>query len=212
MASPRVTRDVHDTVLAEKALRSSEGVPEGDPRLVVDPHVVPRAGGRRDGQDIDFVFVEVKRRFRLAEPGGAQSGARPGTQPTSAGSPSRGVRRGVSPRGRSGEPLSLDNLLFDPENLGRSDAQRPTSGRCGSGDDKVACTWRDVTDRYLAVRQLARSEQRFRLAMSSALKVSPWSTWIVGSSEVNPPLCAACWAARRTGCWRTASPTSFTRR
>lgn len=189
VAITTVTRDVHDTVLAERALRSSEATLKATLDSLLDPHVVLRAVADEMGKIIDFVFVEVNDAFV---------------------SQNQVERRAVLERElsqllpdhlreefveafrhvvESGEPLSLDNLLFDPENLGRSDAQRLDIRAMRIGDDKVACTWRDVTDRYLAVRQLARSEQRFRLAMSSA----PEGIAVVDLDrrflEVNPALC-----------------------
>jgi diguanylate cyclase (GGDEF)-like protein/PAS domain S-box-containing protein len=68
----------------------------------------------------------------------------------------------------TGEPTVLDEYAYPNEVLGGERRYDIRAVKCG---DAIALTWRDVTDRYRAVEQLADSERRYRLLAQNATDV-----------------------------------------
>ena len=187
-------RDVDDAVRAALALEHSEARLKATIDSLLDPHALLEAVRDSSGAIIDFVYADANDaachsvglpREQLI--GSMLLGSVP--TPPSQGSPGHGssglfdaYRQVVS----SGEPLILDAYRCPGAS---ADVERRFDVRGVRLGDAISCTWRDVTDRHLATRALARSEQRFRLAMESA----PIGMAVLGLdggfTEVNPALC-----------------------
>ena len=87
---------------------------------------------------------------------------------------------------------------------------RPLLDESGEVIGKVG-SCRDVHSEIEAWHALERSEERFRLAMASARRAWPSSTWTLASSR-STPSCAGCSATGRSGCSSTTCRPSSTPR
>lgn len=85
----------------------------------------------------------------------------------------------------TGEPTILDDYAYRNEVVGQRRHYDIRAVKCGDG---IALTWRDVTDRFHAVEQLADSERRYRLLAENASDV----IWEVG------PAGEVVWASEST--------------
>lgn len=68
----------------------------------------------------------------------------------------------------TGEPLALDNFLYDNEKLGVRRHYDVRGSRVGDG---LSVSWRDVTQRYEAAQRIAESEERYRLLVTNSSDV-----------------------------------------
>lgn len=76
----------------------------------------------------------------------------------------------------TGEPTILDDYAYRNEVVGEPRRYDIRAVQCGDG---IALTWRDVTDRYRGVEELADSERRYRLLAENASDV----IWEVGATD-----------------------------
>ena len=186
--------DVSALRVAEQALEASAAAAlEQEARLratidaMIDPHILCRPIRDAGGRIVDFEYVDANKaacrhnRLSLDELIGRRMlDLFPGQE--AAGFIDRYARTVDE-----GEPLVLDAVRYADEMQGRQDRMFDIRGvRVG---DALSLTWRDVSDREQAAKRLARSEQRFRLAMLSA----PTGMAVVDLDrrfvEVNPALC-----------------------
>ena len=68
----------------------------------------------------------------------------------------------------TGQPLELENFLYTNELLGLRCHYDVRGSRVGDG---LSVTWRDVTQRVEAARQIAESEERYRLLLDNSSDV-----------------------------------------
>ena len=71
---------------------------------------------------------------------------------------------------KTGEPVVLNDFVYPGESRS-DDIPRRFDIRAVKVDDSVSYTWRDVTDRYLAARRLAESEEHYRMLAENSSDV-----------------------------------------
>ncbi len=161
-------RDVDELVRAREEAQAERARLEATVDSLLDPHVYLKAVRDEGARIIDFLYGEANsaaceylhmRRDELV--GASLLDVRPGY----AGTEMLGVYADAVETGR---PLVLDDFEYPQE--ARADDRR-FDIRAVRVDDGLSLTWRDVTDRFAAQRQVAESEARYRLLADNSTDV-----------------------------------------
>ena len=135
---------------------------------LLDPHFIlaPRRDGA--GKITDFTIVDAN--VAAAEYYNLERDAMPGRRlleflPADNASALMAMARDAH---ESGEPLVVNNYPFALEIYGQ---ERRFDIRAVRIDDEILWTWRDVTERHLAAKRLAASEERYRLLAENSSDV-----------------------------------------
>jgi len=156
----------------DPATEASIAPPDLSPRAILDalfdPHLLLSPVRDRTGKVSDFLIVEANQ--SAAEYYGLGRNAMIGRRlleflpPDNAGGLMAMARDALE----SGEPLVANNFAFSLEIYGQ---ERRFDIRAIRTDDSLVWTWRDVTERHLAAKRLAASEERYRLLAENSSDV-----------------------------------------
>jgi diguanylate cyclase (GGDEF)-like protein/PAS domain S-box-containing protein len=154
------------------AAEASVAPPDFSPRAILDalfdPHLLLSPVRDHTGKVSDFLIVEANQ--GAAEYYGLGREAMLGRRlleflpPDNAGCLMAMARDALE----SGEPLVANNFAFSLEIYGQ---ERRFDIRAIRTDDSLVWTWRDVTERHLAAKRLAASEERYRLLAENSSDV-----------------------------------------
>ena len=160
---------VDDLVEARHRAEADEDLLRITADAMLDPQVVLEAVRDGAGKVIDFTYVQVNRATceYLAMPRETLIGK--GFLEISPRAEAEGFldlyRRALE----SAEPITVANFVH--ENLSRGRTAYYDIHARGISEQRLALTWRDVTDRHLAVERIAQSEQQFRLLAENSSDV-----------------------------------------
>jgi diguanylate cyclase (GGDEF)-like protein/PAS domain S-box-containing protein len=156
----------------DPATEASVVPPDFSPRAILDalfdPHLLLSPVRDHTGKVSDFLIVEANQ--GAAEYYGLGRDAMIGRRlleflpPDNAGCLMAMARDALE----SGEPLVANNFAFSLEIYGQ---ERRFDIRAIRTDDSLVWTWRDVTERHLAAKRLAASEERYRLLAENSSDV-----------------------------------------
>jgi diguanylate cyclase (GGDEF)-like protein/PAS domain S-box-containing protein len=161
-------RDVDSLVRAREQAMSDEERLRATLDALTDPHIVLEPVRSPDGSIIDFIYRDANvaacdyNRMAYDElVGSTLLGLFPGHDDA-------GLVRMYGQVVDTGEPLAIDDLPYHQERL---DDDRVYDVRAFRIVGRLFCTWRDVTDRHVAVLAIAQSEEQFRLLAENASDV-----------------------------------------
>lgn len=161
-------RDVHDLVLTGHLAEEREARVRATLDSLLDPSVLLQAVRDGDGAVVDFIFAD-------ANDAACVYNQRPREELI--GTPMLTLLPGIAESEmfamyvhtvESGEPLILDGFAYPHEVVG---SERHFDIRAVRVGDALSFTWRDVTDRHLAIENLRASEEQFRLLAQNSSDV-----------------------------------------
>jgi len=161
-------RDVDQQVRDRAAVAASQARLQATMDSLLDPHVLLQAVRAEDGSIVDFTYAEANEaacaymQLDRRELVGARL---LDLLPGQAGSGMMGMYAAAV---ESGTPLRLDNFAYPHEILADERRYDISAVRVG---DALSFAWRDVTDRYREVAQLAESEEQYRLLAENSSDV-----------------------------------------
>jgi PAS domain S-box-containing protein len=177
-------RDVDDLVRAQNDARGERDHLRATVDSLLDPQMLLEAVRDDTGQIVDFVLVEVNPAACAYHGMDRQDlvGAR--VLSLIPGAAEAGLLEQYARVAETGEPVVLDDFVYDNEIL---NAQRRYDIRGARVGDGLSLTWRDVTVRYSDARRLAESTEEYRLLAENAsdvvMRLSPDLSfeWLSGS-------------------------------
>ena len=135
---------------------------------MIDPQILIEAIRDKGGRVVDFVYRNVNRAAcaylglsREELLGSRLLASFPGLQDSE-------LFQAYRVTLDTGQPLALENVLYENEILG---VQRHYDVRGSRVGDGLSVSWRDVSDRYEEARRIAESEQRYRLLIDNSSDV-----------------------------------------
>ncbi|MEI8082850.1 MAG: PAS domain S-box protein, partial [Actinomycetes bacterium] len=159
-------RDVHEQVLAQRAVDVEKGRLQATMDSLLDPHVVFEAVRDDSGRIVDFVYTDAN--DAACSYNGVERGALVGAHLLDLlpGHQATGLLALYSQVVDTGEPLVLDDFSYELELLGGE--SRYFDIRAVRVSDGLSYTWRDVTDRHNAAAALAATEYQYHLVAENA--------------------------------------------
>ncbi len=179
-------RDVTDRFQAARRIAASEAMLRASAESMLDPQVLMEAVRDPDGHVVDFRYLSVNQAtctYLGLNEGDLVGHTQRENSPNLEGSE---LHRRYIQCLQDGEPVVLDDYAFFNEIL--DDARRYDIRATRAGEDLLALTWRDVTERF------AESERTYRLLAENAgdlvvhirdgrfAWVSPSCTDVIGGS------------------------------
>jgi diguanylate cyclase (GGDEF)-like protein/PAS domain S-box-containing protein len=161
-------RDV-DALVREREIAESESARRAAILgTLLDPHVLLQAVRDEEGVVVDFTYADANEaacdynlRSREDLIGARLLDVLPGHEGT-------GLLAMYAHTVDTGEPIVLDAFAYVHDVLGEERRYDMRAVRVG---DRVSLTWRDVTERYQTSRQIAESEEHFRLLADNSSDV-----------------------------------------
>ena len=180
-------RDVTDVIVARQAAQAGQAILRATVDSLLDPHVRFEAVRDETGQIVDFMVADANPAACAYDGIAYQDLVGTRMLDHYPGVVGAGLLQQYVQVVETGEPLMLDDVTYTVETIGGQERHLDISAaRVGDG---LSYTWRDVTDRHEAARQLAESEERLRVTIESAIVgmclASEYGRFIL----VNPALC-----------------------
>jgi diguanylate cyclase (GGDEF)-like protein/PAS domain S-box-containing protein len=161
-------RDVDELVTARLALRADRLQLKATLASLLDPHVLLVAVRDGEGHIIDFVYTSANNaacEYMRMSPDQLEGARLLDLLPGQAGS---GMLAMYAEAVDSGQALVLDDYAYPHEIM--LDERRYDIRAIRVGD-ALSFTWRDVSDRFAAVQELARQEKAYRLLADNSSDV-----------------------------------------
>jgi len=153
-------RDIQNTIQARTALETERARLHATLDSLIDPHVMLEAVRDDQGRVIDFLYTDANEaacRYNKLDRAHLVGRCLLELLP---GHTSTGLLEMYRQALESDTPLVLNDFVYPHELYAEERRYDIRAIRVG---DALSFTWRDVTDRYLLTRQLAESEEHYRL-------------------------------------------------